>query len=114
MQMRIHKGNANVAILMHTTSESGRVHAWNHTHLTNNVGNWGQEFQSAGQDEWTAGDPYYGIQQPACGHSVIAIGAYSSEFLSPGGNELGGALAISLPTDLLLMKGLSLMFRHLE
>lgn len=93
MQMRIHKGNANVAILMQATSESGRVHAWNHTHLTNNVGNWGQEFQSAGQDEWTAGDPYYGIQQPACGHSVIAIGAYSSEFLSPGGNELGGALA---------------------
>lgn len=93
MQMRIHKGNASVAILMQATSESGRVHAWNHTHLTNDVGNWGQDFQSAGQEEWTAGDPYYGIQQPACGHSVIAIGAYSSEFLSPGGNELGGGLA---------------------
>ena len=93
MQMRIHKGNASVAILMQTTSESGRVHAWNHTHLTNDVGNWGQDFQSAGQDEWTSGDPYYGIQQPSCGHSVIAIGAYSSEFLSPSGNELGGALA---------------------
>ena len=94
MQMRIHKGDANVSIVMQVTSESGRVHAWNHTHLTNDVGNWGQDFQAA-QSSWLNGDPYYGIQQPACGHSVIAIGAYSSEYLTPGGSEVGGALAIS-------------------
>ena len=93
MQMRIHKGDANVSIVMQVTSESGRVHAWNHTHLTNDVGNWGQDFQAA-QSSWLNGDPYYGIQQPACGHSVIAIGAYSSEYLTPGGSEVGGALAI--------------------
>lgn len=92
MQMRIHKGGANVSILMQVTSESGKVHAWNHTHLTNNVGNWGQDFQAA-QPEWVGGDPYYGIQQPACGHSVIAVGSYSSEYLSPGGTEVGGALS---------------------
>ena len=92
MQMRIHKGGANVAIAMQVTSESGRVHAWNHTHLTNDVGNWGQDFQ-AFQSGWVGGDPYYGIQQPACGHSVIAVGAYSSEYLNPVGTEVGGTLA---------------------
>jgi subtilisin family serine protease len=92
MQMRIHKGSANVAVVMQVTSESGRVHAWNHTHLTNDVGNWGQDFQAA-QPGLLSGDPYYGIQQPACGNSVIAVGAYSSEYISPGGSEVGGALA---------------------
>jgi subtilisin family serine protease len=92
MQLRIHKGNANVAVVMQVTGESGRVHAWNHTHLSNDVGNWGQDFQAA-QSGWLGGDPYYGIQQPACGHSVIAVGAYASEFLSPTGTEVGGTLA---------------------
>ena len=92
MQMRIHKGSANVSVAMQVTGESGRVHAWNHTHLTNDVGNWGQDFQ-AYQSGWLGGDPYYGIQQPACGHSVIAVGAYTSEYLNPVGIELGGTLA---------------------
>ena len=92
MQMRIHKGSANVAVLMRVTGESGRVHAWNHTHLSNDVGNWGQAFQAA-QSGWLGGDPYYGIQQPACGHSVIAVGAYASEYLNPVGTEVGGTLA---------------------
>ncbi|MDG2311067.1 MAG: S8 family peptidase [Flavobacteriales bacterium] len=90
--MRIRKGNANVAVVMQVTSESGRVHAWNHTHLTNDVGNWGQDFQAA-QSGWLGGDPFYGIQQPACGHSVIAVGAYTSEYLNPVGTEVGGTLA---------------------
>jgi minor extracellular serine protease Vpr len=92
MQIRIHKGSANVAVVMQVTGESGRVHAWNHTHLTNDVGNWGQDFQAA-QSGWLSGDPYYGIQQPACGHSVIAVGAYTSEYLNPVGTEVGGTLA---------------------
>jgi hypothetical protein len=92
MQMRIRKGGANVAVAMQLTSESGRVHAWNHTHLSNDVGNWGQDFQAA-QSGWLAGDPFYGIQQPACGHSVIAVGAYSSEYINPVGTEVGGTLA---------------------
>ena len=92
MQMRIRKGGANVAVAMQLTSEDGRVHAWNHTHLSNDVGNWGQDFQAA-QSGWLAGDPFYGIQQPACGHSVIAVGAYSSEYINPVGTEVGGTLA---------------------
>ena len=92
LQMRIHKGSSNLAVVLQATAESGRVHAWNHTHLSNNVGNWGQNFQAA-QSTWLAGDPYYGIQQPACGHSVIAVGAYSSEYPNSQGTEVGGSLA---------------------
>ena len=87
IQMRIHKGDAYLSVLMQVTSEAGRVHAWNHTHLTNDVGNWGQDFQAA-QSGWLSGDPYYGIQQPACSHSVIAVGAYSSEYLNQAPSEL--------------------------
>ncbi|MGB1480039.1 MAG: S8 family peptidase [Flavobacteriales bacterium] len=92
LQMRIHKGSSNLAVVLQATAESGRVHAWNHTHLSNDVGNWGQDFQAA-QPSWLGGDPYYGIQQPACGQTVIAVGAYSSEYLNSQGTELGGALA---------------------
>ena len=92
IQMRIHKGGANLAVLMQVTAESGLVHAWNFTHLSNDVGNWGQDFQAA-QPGWLGGDPYYGIQQPACGNTVIAVGAYSSEFINPVGAEVGGTLA---------------------
>ena len=93
MQMRIHKGNSFLAVVLQATATSGHVHAWNHTHLSNDVGNWGQDFVAAGQPGWLAGDPYYGIQQPACGETVIAIGAYNSEYLSNSGNEVGGNLA---------------------
>ena len=92
LQMRIHKGSSNLAVVLQATAESGRVHAWNHTHLSNDVGNWGQNFQAA-QSTWLAGNPYYGIQQPACGHSVIAVGAYSSEYQNSQGTEVGGSLA---------------------
>ncbi len=92
LQMRIHKGSSNLAVVLQATAESGRVHAWNHTHLSNNVGNWGQNFQAA-QSSWLAGNPYYGIQQPACGYSVIAVGAYSSEYPNSQGTEVGGSLA---------------------
>ncbi len=92
LQMRIHKGSSNLAVVLQATAESGRVHAWNHTHLSNDVGNWGQDFQAA-QPTWLGGDPYYGIQQPACGQTVIAVGAYSSEYPNSQGTEVGGSLA---------------------
>jgi len=92
LQIRVRKGTSNLAVVLQASAENGRVHAWNHTHLSNDVGNWGQDFQAA-QPTWLAGDPYYGIQQPACGQSVIAVGAYSSEYLNSQGTEVGGSLA---------------------
>jgi len=93
VQMRVHKGGSNVNVVLRVAAETGEVHAWNHTHLSNDVGNWGWDFSSAGQPGWTAGDPFYGVQQPACSQSVIAIGAHSSDFVNAGGNEIGGTLA---------------------
>ena len=92
LQVRVRKGTSNLAVVLQATADNGRVHAWNHTHLSNDVGNWGQDFQAA-QPTWLAGDPYYGIQQPACGQTVIAVGAYSSEYLNSQGTEVGGSLA---------------------
>ena len=93
VQLRVHKGNSNVNVVLKVNAESGLVHAWNHTHLSNDVGNWGWDFSSAGQPGWTSGDPFYGVQQPACSQSVIAVGAHSSDFVNSGGNEIGGTLA---------------------
>ena len=67
------------------------AYAWNHTHLSNDVGNWGQDFQAA-QPGWLAGDPSYGIQQPACGESVIA-GRLQFGIPCLQGTEVGGTLA---------------------
>ena len=92
LQIRVRKGTSNLAVVLQATADNGRVHAWNHTHLSNDVGNWGQDFQAA-QPTWLAGDPFYGIQQPACGQTVIAVGAYSSEYLNSQGTEVGGSLA---------------------
>ena len=92
LQIRVRKGTSNLAVVLQATADNGRVHAWNHTHLSNDVGNWGQDFQAA-QPTWLVGDPYYGIQQPACGQTVIAVGAYSSEYLNSQGTEVGGSLA---------------------
>ena len=44
--MRVRKGSSNLAVVLQATAENGRVHAWNHTHLSNDVGNWGQDFQA--------------------------------------------------------------------
>ena len=94
MQMRIHKGDANVSIVMQVTSESSRsTRMESHATLTNDVGNWGKTSKPHNL-LGLMGDPYYGIQQPACGHSVISIGAYSSEYLTYNSSEVGGALAI--------------------
>ena len=77
LQLRIHKGTTGLGVALQMTADQGTVHAWNHTHLSNDVGNWGQDFQAA-TSGWLQGTPAYGIQQPACGESVIAIGAYAS------------------------------------
>ena len=88
----IHKGTTGLGVALQMTADQGTVHAWNHTHLSNDVGNWGQDFQAA-TSGWLQGTPAYGIQQPACGESVIAIGAYASEYLNSQGTEVGGSLA---------------------
>lgn len=89
IRIRIHQPHPNYAILMKAVAPEGRVHFYNTTHLSNDVGNWGQDFQGT-LSEWTAGDAHYGIGDPASTESVITVAAYRSEYFSPGGTELGG------------------------
>ncbi len=89
MRLRIRQPFSSYAILMRATAPEGRVHFYNTTHLANDVGNWGQDFQGS-LPGWTAGDPEYGIGDPASTESVITVAAYRSEYFSPGGTELGG------------------------
>ncbi len=91
-RFRIRKGAAAVGVGLQVAAESGTVHGWNTTHLSNGVGNWGQDFMST-SDGWLAGNPDYGVQSPALSESVIAVAAYYSEYLNPLGNEGGGTLA---------------------
>ena len=91
-RFRIRKGTAPFGVGLQVAATEGMVHAWNTTHLSNGVGNWGQDFMST-SDGWLDGNPDYGVQSPACSESVIAVGAYYSEYLNPLGNEGGGTLA---------------------
>jgi subtilisin family serine protease len=92
MRFRIRKGSSSLGVGLQATADEGRLHCWNIVHLSNDVGNWGQDFQSVG-GAWTAGDDQYGVGDPACTESVIAVAAYYSEYLNPLGNEGGGTLA---------------------
>ncbi len=93
VRLRIKNTNTSLKVVMQATASSGTVHFWNVTELSNDVGNWGQEFQ-AGQAGWTAGDHQYGIGEPACTESAITVAAYSSEYVIPGGsNTYGGTIA---------------------
>lgn len=93
VRLRIKNTNTSLQVVMQATASSGTVHFWNVTELSNDVGNWGEEFQG-GQAGWTAGDHQYGIGEPGCTESAITVAAYSSEYVIPGGtNTYGGTIA---------------------
>ena len=37
VQMRVRKGYSNLGVVLQATATEGVVHAWNHTHLSNDV-----------------------------------------------------------------------------
>ncbi len=83
---------SSLQVGLKATAEAGTVHFWNVTELDNDVGNWGQAFLPA-LPGWMQGDRHYGIGEPACADGAIAVAAYSAEYLSGGGNPLGGMIA---------------------
>ncbi|HEY0976050.1 MAG TPA: S8 family serine peptidase [Flavobacteriales bacterium] len=89
-RLRVKNRSTALRVVLQATAESGTVHCWNVTELSNGVGNWGQAFQ-AGIPGWTAGDHAYGISEPACTRNLIAVAAYTSEYTNPIGNPAGGA-----------------------
>ncbi len=93
MQIRVASRNTANKIILQIHADTGIVHAWNLIELNNGVGNWGSDF-AAPYAGYTAGDPYYGIGEPACAHSAIAVAAHNSEYHHPTtGALLGGNIA---------------------
>ncbi len=93
MRLRVNNRNTGTyRIGLFSTSEDAIVHYWNVIELTNGVGNWGNDFQSAGTG-WTAGDANYGIGEPACCESLIAVASHVSEFLMGNGTLAGGQIS---------------------
>lgn len=92
MRLRLKNKASQYWLELKATAAEGIVHAWNVTELTNDVGNWGQAFQTAGSGT-VAGDHHYGISEPACTESLITVAAYRSEYFTLSGFPLGGQLA---------------------
>lgn len=93
MSLRVRPFTGLYKAVISSTAESGVVHYWNVIELTTGVGNWGYAFMNPGMAGGVAGDPEYGIGEPACTSSVLAVAAHAPEYLTQGGTLVGGGLA---------------------
>lgn len=83
----------NVKVCLSAIADSGIFHAWNVVELSNDVGNWGNDFQKPySSNLYTAGDAYYGIGTPANVECVISVAAYRPSF-TVNGRVIGGEIA---------------------
>ncbi|MFN5418007.1 MAG: S8 family peptidase [Flavobacteriia bacterium] len=90
-RFRVKNTNTALRIVMRVKATDGLVHCWNVTELTTDVGNWGMPFTNIGSGT-IGGNTQYGISEPACTNSTIAVAAYATQY--PQGNgSLGGAIA---------------------
>ncbi|PLW92512.1 MAG: hypothetical protein C0592_10385 [Marinilabiliales bacterium] len=93
MQLRVARRNTAQKIVLEIFADTGTVHAWNVIELTNGVGNWGSDFLATFSG-YSAGDANYGVGEPACAHSAIAVAAYRATFYHPTtGQPYGGDIA---------------------
>lgn len=89
---RVKNTNTSLRIVMKSFAPSGKVHYWNVVELDNGVGNWGLDFNSFGSGG-VAGDPHYGVGEPACTESAITVAAHGSANFTQSGVEYPGSLA---------------------
>ena len=92
MRLRVKCTNTAYKVILKSTADSGIVHYWNVTELTNNVGNWGMPFSYAGTGT-VGGDSDHGISEPSCSDNVISVAAYAPSYATTGGSMVGGGLA---------------------
>ncbi len=92
MRLRVKNTNTSLHIQLKSEANSGTVHYWNVTELSNDVGNWGMAFLAAGTGT-TSGDNQNGISEPSCADDVISVGAYATQYATSSGSLVGGALA---------------------
>jgi len=91
MRLRV-KNTSTLRVLLKARASTGRVHFWNVTELSNDVGNWGMPFMASGSGT-ISGDNKYGISEPSCTNSLLSVAAYTSQFTNGGGSLAGGAIA---------------------
>jgi subtilisin family serine protease len=91
-RFRIKNKNTSFRILLQIAAEDGTVHAWNVTELTTDVGNWGMPFSTYGVGS-SPGNADFGISEPACTNSTIAVAAYASAYFTTSGTAVGGGIA---------------------
>jgi subtilisin family serine protease len=92
MRLRVKNTNTALKVILKSTAFSGTVHYWNVTELTNDVGNWGMPFTTAGTGT-IAGDNLNGISEPSCSDDVISVAAYATQYQTSGTATAGGAIA---------------------
>lgn len=101
MRLRVKNTNTNLKVMINASAVDGIVHFWNIVELDNGVGNWGQEFQAFGT-LGIGGDSQYGIAEPACASSAIAVAAYSASYINAIGTLTGGQIATFTSTGPLI------------
>jgi hypothetical protein len=92
MRLRIKNTNTAYRILLKSRAAAGKVHYWNVTELSTDVGNWGMPFSTSGTGT-IAGDNQYGISEPSCTNSLLSVAAYASKYYTGGGTPVGGGIA---------------------
>ena len=92
MRLRVKCTSSAYRVMFRSTANSGTVHNWNVTELTNDVGNWGMPFSAYGTGSMS-GDNENGISEPSCADDVISVAAYASGWVTPTGVTTGGAMA---------------------
>ena len=92
MRLRVKNTNTNLKVIIKSSAVDGTVHYWNVTELTNDVGNWGMPFTTAGTGT-IAGDNLNGISEPSCSDDVISVAAYATQYQTSGTATAGGAIA---------------------
>ena len=92
MRLRVKCTSSAYRVMFKSAANSGTVHNWNVTELTNDVGNWGMPFSAYGTGS-ISGDNENGISEPSCADDVISVAAYASGWVTPTGVTTGGAMA---------------------
>ncbi len=92
MRLRVKNTNTSLKILLKSIADTGIVHYWNLTELTNDVGNFGMSFSTSGSGT-SAGNNLNGISEPACSDDVITVAAYATQYSAANGSLVGGGIA---------------------
>ena len=78
MQMDVGR-DFSLQLQLFITASDGTVHAWNVANKQNHAGNEGCDFVAGGHPGFSAGNPQYGIGEPACAAKSISVAAHHSD-----------------------------------